>query len=402
MITFRNKGLVDLRAIVTFGVNSKDTKTAIGQFGTGFKYAIAVALRLGATISVSRGLEQYVFTQRRETIRNDEFGLVYMNAQPLGFTTHLGAHWQPWQAFRELYCNMLDEANGEARDRYIEPEEGYTHVYLDGVDFDKVWEERHSIVLPPTLKPLHEDDRLAIYEIPTNALYYRGVRVATLEKPARFTYNILQSLQLTEDRTVTSMWQVRDLISRSIGKISNKAVLRKLLLNNHSYDSFEWGLSFSQYDEVAPEFIDVIHKNRAVEGLLPSALGYYRAKNPQVSLPKKVEKVERQERRDLKEAVALLALLGYDVSAYPVVITDELPDNVLGQVFLTHSDKIYLSRRVFTQGVNMVAGTLLEEFIHLKYGLLDESRQLQNHLLDAVVRAGQRLREAATIAKGLK
>lgn len=45
MIIFRNKGVIDPKSITTFGVSSKENPGAIGFFGTGLKYAIAILLR---------------------------------------------------------------------------------------------------------------------------------------------------------------------------------------------------------------------------------------------------------------------------------------------------------------------------------------------------------------------
>lgn len=389
MITFRNKGLVDLRAITTFGVNSKDTKTAIGQFGTGFKYAVAVVLRLGGTVVVMRGLERFEFTKRIEQIRNDEFGMVYMNEQQLGFTTHLGHHWEPWQAFRELYCNMLDEAGPEALDAALTPKAGYTDVIIELPAFDEVWAQRHTVVLPAHFKPLYKDERIQIFNEPSNYLFYRGVRVATLDKPARHTFNVLEHLELTEDRTLQYQSTAQHVVATRVMKLESKALIKQLLFTGRG--TFEHELQYSQWMDSSKSFLDVIHKGRASLDINFNALAYFRVKNPEVALPKRVTNVQRQERRDLKNAIALCAVLGYDVSGYPVVITDDLPEEVLGQVFPKHSDKIFLARRVFTQGVNMVTGTLLEEYIHLKYGLEDNTRRLQNHLLDALVRAAERL-----------
>lgn len=399
MITFRNKGLVDLRAITTFGVNSKDTKSPIGQFGTGFKYAVAVALRLGATISITRGLERHTFSAKRETIRKDEFDLVYMDAAPLGFTTHLGHHWEPWQAFRELYCNMLDE-DGEAMPGELPPEAGYTHVYLEHPKFDSLWDDRHSVVLPPHLKPIYKDDRLQIFTGESKYLYYRGVRVAELTKVSKHTFNVLQQMELTEDRTLKNDYTARDIIAARIGRITKRSLLQQLLFTGREY--FESDLQFSSWNENTDSFLHVIHKGRANQDITPAALAWYRVKNPEVTLPKRVTNVLREERRDLKSAIELCAVLGYDVTGYPVVITDELPEKTLAEVYPKHSDKIFLSRRAFSLGLPTVAGTILEEFLHLKLGLRDETRQLQNHLLDALMRTAQRLQTEITMNRAVK
>lgn len=50
---FLNNGEFDVSAMLTFGVSAKESDNPIGQFGTGFKYAIAIILRLGGSISVA-------------------------------------------------------------------------------------------------------------------------------------------------------------------------------------------------------------------------------------------------------------------------------------------------------------------------------------------------------------
>ena len=106
---FCNSGEFNPTAMLTFGVSAKEKENSIGKFGTGFKYAVAVILREGGSIKVKSFDKEYIFTTKKETIRGKEFDVVYMNDQNAGFTTHFGTNWEPWMAFRELYCNMLDE-----------------------------------------------------------------------------------------------------------------------------------------------------------------------------------------------------------------------------------------------------------------------------------------------------
>ena len=58
---------------------------------------------------------------------------------------------------------------------------------------------------------------------------------------------------------------------------------------------------------------------------------------------------------------------------------------------MAENDRIYISRRAFMQGTNRVAGTLIEEFIHLRYGHKDETRGMQEFLLDRLVALGERM-----------
>jgi hypothetical protein len=133
MIVFQNKGEIDIRAIKTFGVNSKDNKeSAIGYFGTGLKYAIAILLRAGATVSILTGGKMHRFSTEQTKIRNDHFDIVRMNDEELGFTTELGKEWELWMAFREIYSNMLDE-DGEAKAVTFlpDPDPEKTYVIVD-------------------------------------------------------------------------------------------------------------------------------------------------------------------------------------------------------------------------------------------------------------------------------
>ena len=94
MIVFENKGELDIRAIKTFGVNSKDNPaSAIGYFGTGLKYALAILLRAKHVVTIITGGKKYTFGVVTSKIRNYSFDIVTMNGEELGFTTELGKDW---------------------------------------------------------------------------------------------------------------------------------------------------------------------------------------------------------------------------------------------------------------------------------------------------------------------
>lgn len=96
MIVFQNKGLIDLRALKTFGVSVKDCPGAIGYFGTGLKYAVAILLREGCEVTLYRGRKAYKFTATSRKIRDQEFAIVSINGEEMGFTTALGKDWELW------------------------------------------------------------------------------------------------------------------------------------------------------------------------------------------------------------------------------------------------------------------------------------------------------------------
>ena len=153
-VLFRNPGLIDIRALLTLGVNSKPSSNSpIGYFGTGAKFAIATFLRLGCSVKVFRAadtLESYDFSVSPTTIRGKSFDIVTVNGQELGFTTALGRAWEAWMAFRELYSNARDENGGM---EWIgtradwHPEPGETAIIVEGDAVESAWKERHAFIL---------------------------------------------------------------------------------------------------------------------------------------------------------------------------------------------------------------------------------------------------------------
>src|SRR5690606_21571397 len=114
MIVFENSGAIDMRAAITLGVSVKTGSNPIGFFGTGSKKAISVILAEGGTITIFSGRTKHEFTTARRKIRGHPFKMIIHNGKELQFTTDYGKTWAPWQAFRELYSNVLDEG-GTAR-----------------------------------------------------------------------------------------------------------------------------------------------------------------------------------------------------------------------------------------------------------------------------------------------
>ena len=112
-VYFDTPGLLDMRAVTTFGLSVKENENPIGYFGTGLKYAIAILLRNGADLTISNSSgDVYSFSVNKDTFRNVEFNALAMHSSmrdvELPFTTELGKNWKMWMAFREMYCNTQD------------------------------------------------------------------------------------------------------------------------------------------------------------------------------------------------------------------------------------------------------------------------------------------------------
>ena len=82
MIRFHNFGELDLLALRTFGLHAKESSSAIGQFGTGLKYALAVLMRNGCDVSIRAGAIELEITTEQRNFRGKNLDFVV--AQPKG------------------------------------------------------------------------------------------------------------------------------------------------------------------------------------------------------------------------------------------------------------------------------------------------------------------------------
>lgn len=385
-VAFRNKGEIDPRSITTFGVSSKENSSAIGYFGTGLKYAISILLREGCSISIYSGLQEMEFGTRLETVRVDEFTFVTMNGEALGFTTELGKNWETWQAFREIYCNTLDEQGEffECSD-HPDPQEGETLIVVSGDSIMEAWNNRHSIVLDSEPK-LVIDGLLEVREGRSDSIYYKGIKAYSPGRSTLYTYNILCSMELTEDRTFKHGFMADHYIAQGCARMTHKGVIQGMLLPPEG--AFETGLSF---DGMTPtdEFKAVVRLGvKQFAGINRSAV-----KACQLDILQSLDSEESMQltptdKARLDKAVAFCKSIGFQVDEYPIVVSEFLGEGVLGRAY---NERIFISHRTMMTGTKQVAGTLIEEFLHLRHKLVDKTYGMQNFLFDALVSMGEQL-----------
>lgn len=379
IVSLTNPGLIPMEAVTTMGVSAKEGENPIGFFGTGLKYAIASLLRTSHKIVIWRGLDRYDFTREPGEVRGKEFDFIRMAGphgdQRLGFTTHLGAHWETWQVFRELYSNCLDEAGDIAFTR-IEPQADHTTIWVTGAAFCDAARDRGRYFL--TSKPLHSGTLTDIHPGPGSGIYYRGVLVATTDKPSAFVYNLTTSMTLTEDRTLKEGWTARSYIAHTLANCTDPEILERALV---SRGMFEGELSYSAPCEAFAEKVLELCERRGTAAVAASAVKAAEewAKRearvaPAVLSPREAEEIE--------EAKTFLARIGYPVR-HPIIVADTLGPDVFG---MARKDKIFLARVTLNRGGNFLIGTILEEHLHLTQGFRDESRRFQDFLIDLVVK----------------
>lgn len=229
-VVFETPGLIDMRAFTVMGAHAKpNTDAPIGFFGTGLKYALAVLVREGAEPVVWVGRDRFRFSKVSSTFRGAPLETIKMSrlrdgnaretSYELPFTTAMGKRWEIWMAYRELASNTFDEggkvATIERPDKFDlmhgGPREGYTYVVVDLPAFATAHEKRGDVFLPEGLR---SGAGVQVLPGPSRVLWWRGMRVLDLPKQATFTYNLLDPIDLTEDRTLKYEHQARWAIAK--------------------------------------------------------------------------------------------------------------------------------------------------------------------------------------------
>lgn len=391
MIVFTNPGEIDVRSITTFGVSVKEGENPIGFFGTGLKYAIAVLLRTGHIVEIYSGIKKYKFDVSATEVRGTDFDLVTISADgqeptEIGFTTQLGKQWELWAAYREIACNCKDEqGEGTYENDAPIPKAGFTTVVVHGTDFETVFAKRHEYILEdePDLVVGTMEIRLR----PSMDYYYRDIRVSRLDTPSLFTYNDLQTIILTEDRTMKHEHYIGYHVSDAILSSNDANMIRKCVL---AKDVFEERINYDLGYTPSATFIEVVGsmiKDKLCTVNVSAVSAWKKATRGVIS-PDQIVLTKVQVQM-LEKALTFVATIGFQVrDVYPIIFVESLGDGVLG---LAKDDKIYIAERVLHQGTKALASTLIEEYLHLKQGYKDCTYEMQTFLFDKIVSLGEEM-----------
>lgn len=379
-IYFANPGVIDLNVIRLMGVSVKENDTPIGYFGTGLKFALATLLRTGHEITIKAGKKEYDVTTKTQKIRGEEFDCVYLGKTKLGFTTKLGRNWEAWQAFRELHSNALDEG-GTSSDK---KQKADTVIKVTGDGIEEAFQNRHEIFLQTD--PICSAAGVEVHPGGGQYVFYRGVRAGVLPSKSQFTYNVIKAMALSEDRNFKSLWDVEYSIETALPAMKDTSFISALL---EGEDTWDHSLSFEYCAAPSKEFIEVAASRRS-DHHLPDAAKAILARHAQdvESYPKCETKA--CEEYLIGDAIRLLRKIDCDLTRDELTVTETLGAGVYG-LYHKSRDEIFIARQTLDNGLNFVAATLYEEWLHKRHRLEDKTRALQQFLFDRLISTAQAL-----------
>lgn len=326
MIIFENQGAIDVDAIVTFGVSVKIGENPIGFFGTGLKYAIAVLLREGHSVTIFSGERELRFVTERVNVRGQDFDFVLMREGDkftrAGFTTELGKKWQIWMAYRELYCNARDEGGSVYQVASVQSASDIhrdrTQIRVEGSGVEQVHRDAASYFCED--EPDLVVGGVGVYRRSSQVLFYRGVRVLFLPRPAAFTYNIIdQRLDLTEDRTMAHPFLATWYLAGAMAKCEDKTILLELLAPVRGV--LENSFDYAEHDATSTQFLETVTELKKTGArVTPRALAVWEREVPDQFVLDEAH-LTYEQKATLNQATRVCKRIGIPGDPVPVVAT---------------------------------------------------------------------------------
>lgn len=416
-LKIKNNGVMDITGLYLLGASSKRNQNKIGMFGSGNKYAMAYLLRNNFELKICAGMQEVEVTTRPIVSRDQDFQLIVVDGKDTSITTEFGKDWELWQAIREVYCNALDE--GGAVLEYvseIKPCENETHFYIKTNTELKNLISQFDSYFAVSRKVLFECDHGKIYAKATDTklnLFRKQIRCFETELLSVYDYD-LPTIQIDENRLVKYSWYVASMIWNVIYSCTDKEVIRTILFqcSDSGYvECLNEDYSVARPELMSQEYIEVLNElklaPKSMSGLvsieemgqttiIPTQL-FQQAKavvdNSSLAAKFKVYKdcfyvdVEPKELHyeTLRKCAAFFKECNYDeVNSYPVKVARFEDKTVHGFADIENSI-IYISELAVEKGVQYACETLLEEYIHIKHHVYDETRGFQNAAIGELI-----------------
>lgn len=405
-LEFKNKGEVPINAFKLLGASSKrGDATKIGYFGTGLKYALAVLLRESINFKVFSGTNEIVIGTRKTNFLDQKVTVITVNGEKTSITIEAGINWEPWFAIREIYSNNLDEDGTMKLSSEVQPEHGYTKIYIEQGEALKDLTDNWSNYFSNNRTVIFESDKHNVLHKAGDesfTVFRKGIRAYRNRQKSLFDYDV-KTLQINESRVAEHDFEARQRSAEALALCTDEDALRHF---GHASDDFIekdplfWSYIFD--DTFGGKFSDTWLKVFKDKRIVPQEYGgFYGLTSNTVTLPEKLCKHLYDQFKDelqiigttkeaymivdedvefLRPAMEKLEKVGFGHPLDRVKIAKFKDDDILG---LADNGLVLISEKIKSptyQG--MTLSVLFEEVAHTKSGYSDNTRQFQDYIIN--------------------
>lgn len=417
-LLIENKGEIDVNGLILMGGSTKrDSKTSIGFFGSGNKYAIATLINKGIGFKIFSGENEIVITTKEVTFRDKHFKQIFIDGKETSLTTDMGPLWEEWYAIREWVSNSIDEGGSNIIPNMesINPKVGCTRIYVEitGAIEDVInnWDnyftfDRTDIHFEKNgnkiLSNIDKDEDLTLFRKGIRCYYNKGTK-------ALYHYDMTE-FEINESRVIEDTWNANLKITRLYNEINDVSIIQNVLKNAYTNDKYEnrlnwyygigllspvWKQAIGDHRIIVGDYSGhfVVEQNmypcyivctdlaKRIKASFPNVVVYGLLDGGEVCVMNKVEQTPRHTFL-LSECDKFFTECQYSVD-YPIEIVDFV--NKSEQLGLAKDNTIYVSNKLFNMGKRELAVTIMEENEHLKTGYKDCTRSFQQHWINLFI-----------------
>lgn len=266
--------LIDITSMGDSGKRGDESK--IGMFDSGLKYALALLLRADVKVTIKTKEKEYVIGsstltsdgKSKEVISVWDGEVTHMT----GFAKALGFNWELWQAYRELFSNMVDEGGYELVGD-VHPEDYGTVVDLEFTDlspFYEVFLNRLNYTLVGR-HPIYTGARFDVYENKGEHLkvFKQGILVyENSELKSHYIFN-LHFGELDERRILRDVSEVGKSLCYKIANTEDEGLI-KLFVSEAFEEQGYWLTSGPSYGGVSDTVAEYVYKVYEEKGVVSS------------------------------------------------------------------------------------------------------------------------------------